>query len=107
MIAYTAAIAGWCSGWVEALIVSPTQVIKVRLQAKEHLGRYSGPLDCVKKHIAEEGPLALFIGLSPTIWRNTVWNTVYFGTMFQIKSLLPKAETKANDLGLTFFSVRR
>lgn len=33
------ALAGFCSGISEALIVTPTQVVKVRLQAKEHLGK--------------------------------------------------------------------
>ena len=41
---------------------------------------------CLIKVVKTEGPQALFIGLGPTIWRNCVWNTVYFGTMFWGKS---------------------
>jgi solute carrier family 25 2-oxodicarboxylate transporter 21 len=100
----SAAIAGWCSGWVEAAIVSPTQVIKVRVQAKEHLGKYHGSVDCLTKLIKEEGPKSLFIGLGPTIWRNTVWNTVYFGSMHFLKAQLPVATTKLQDLSQTFIS---
>lgn len=98
----SASIAGWASGVPEALIVSPTQVIKVRVQAKEHLGRYSGAADCFVKLIKQEGPASLFIGLTPTLWRNTVWNTVYFGTMHFLKSKLPKASSKSMDLAQTF-----
>jgi solute carrier family 25 2-oxodicarboxylate transporter 21 len=50
-----AAVAGLASGTPEALIVSPFQLVKIRLQAKEHVGRYNGALDCVKKTVQQEG----------------------------------------------------
>lgn len=80
------ATSGFIASFPEAFIVTPSQVLKVRLQAKEHLGRYNGLFDCFLNIIRTEGPLALFIGLGPTIWRNCVWNTVYFGTMHWGKS---------------------
>lgn len=39
--------AGFVSGYVEAFIVTPFQVVKVRLQAKEYLGKYNNSIDCV------------------------------------------------------------
>lgn len=42
----TAFLAGIASGPAEAIVVQPFQVVKVRMQAKEHLGRYSSSLDC-------------------------------------------------------------
>ena len=69
-------VAGLASGVPEALIVTPFQVIKVRMQAKEHLGRYSSPIDCVQKTFRSEGVKSIYIGLGPTLWRNCVWNTV-------------------------------
>ena len=35
----SAYIGGFASGIPESLIVTPSQVVKVRLQAKEHLGK--------------------------------------------------------------------
>jgi solute carrier family 25 (mitochondrial 2-oxodicarboxylate transporter), member 21 len=75
------AVSGFIASFPEALIVTPSQVVKVRLQAKEHLGRYTGPWHCFVDIVRKEGPFGLFIGLGPTIWRNCIWNTVYFGVM--------------------------
>eukprot|EP01036_Dinobryon_divergens_P039168 gene39168-51562_t len=99
-----AAIAGFSAGIPESLIVTPAQVVKVRLQAKEHLGRYNNSVDCLKKIVKSEGITVLYVGLGPTIWRNCVWNTVYFGLMHGMKKNLPVATTVAGDLGQTFFS---
>jgi solute carrier family 25 2-oxodicarboxylate transporter 21 len=99
-----AAIAGFASGFPESIIVTPAQVIKVRMQAKDHVGRYSNSLDCLKKSVRSEGLSCLYIGLGPTLWRNTVWNTVYFGVMHRLKNSLPTAQSKAMDLTQTFVS---
>lgn len=85
-------LAGFISGFPEAIIVTPTQVIKVRLQTKEHLGKYKNSVDCLMKIVRQEGPLALCIGLGPTLFRNCVWNTVYFGSMNWIKTRLPPVQ---------------
>jgi solute carrier family 25 2-oxodicarboxylate transporter 21 len=99
-----ASFSGLCAGIPEALIVTPSQVIKVRLQAKEHLGKYNGPIDCISKVYRNEGLGGFFTGLGPTLFRNCVWNTVYFGTMHWGKKLLPKAHSREMDLLQTFFS---
>jgi solute carrier family 25 2-oxodicarboxylate transporter 21 len=91
------ALAGFCSGISEALIVTPTQVVKVRLQAKEHLGKYKNSFDCLSKVVKQEGLSALSIGLGPTLFRNCVWNTVYFASMFWLKEQLP-AQEKGSSL---------
>merc|ERR1719480_218782 len=46
---------GWFSGFFEALTFTPFQVIKVRLMAKEHLGKYKNTFDCTAKIIRTEG----------------------------------------------------
>jgi solute carrier family 25 2-oxodicarboxylate transporter 21 len=95
----SAAVAGFISGIPEATIVTPTQVIKVRLQAKEHLGRYAGPVDCIVKTFRSEGVRGFVTGLGPTLWRNCVWNTVYFGTMHWLKTKLPETnKSKLSNL---------
>lgn len=83
------ALSGAFSGVAEAAVVTPFQVVKVRLQAKEHLGKYTNSLDCVQKLWREEGILAFSNGLSATIGRNSVFNCVYFTVMYQIKQQIP------------------
>lgn len=54
------------------------------------------------KTVRNEGVLALYNGLESTLWRHILWNAGYFGCIFQVRQLLPKAETKkgqmANDI---------
>ena len=102
--ALSAAVSGFVAGVPEALTVTPAQIVKVRLQAREHKGKYNGPVDCVRKLLQEEGISAFLIGLRPTIVRNSIWNTVYFGTMFKLKALLPPTNDKFESLGQTFLS---
>lgn len=99
-----ASIAGLAAGVPEALIVTPFQVVKVRLQAKEHLGKYNGPIDCALKLFRTEGVKGYTIGLGATIIRNCVWNTVYFGSMHWGKKQLPLTESKWTQSLQTFFS---
>jgi solute carrier family 25 2-oxodicarboxylate transporter 21 len=100
----TAGIAGLASGVPEALIVTPTQVIKVRLQAKEHLGRYKGPIDCIQQTFRNDGLAGFYTGIGPTLFRNCVWNTVYFATMHKIKQFFPSSTSRAMDLGINLVS---
>lgn len=72
--------AGAISGVPEALVVTPFQVVKIRLQAREHLGRYSHSFDCVRKIVTTEGVSAFATGLGATIMRNTTWNAFYFSS---------------------------
>jgi solute carrier family 25 (mitochondrial 2-oxodicarboxylate transporter), member 21 len=103
-VSWVAAIGGLVSGVPESLIVTPTQVIKVRMQAKEHLGRYLNPLDCLQKTLTNEGLMSMYIGLGPTLWRNCVWNTVYFGTMHKMKSLTPHSDSQLTEMGITLIT---
>ena len=101
-------IAGAASGVTESVAFSPFQVIKVRLMAKEHLGRYRNSLDCLTKTVREEGVGALTIGLAPTIIRNSIWNSIFYGTLSYLESshLLPPPESAwlkgAHNAGIGF-----
>jgi solute carrier family 25 2-oxodicarboxylate transporter 21 len=72
--------AGAISGVPEALVVTPFQVVKIRLQAKEHLGRYTHSFDCVRKIVTTEGLSAFATGLGATVLRNSIWNAIYFSS---------------------------
>ncbi|PNH07452.1 putative mitochondrial 2-oxodicarboxylate carrier [Tetrabaena socialis] len=65
----------------ESFAFAPFQVIKVRMMAREHLGRYRNSLDCLVQVVRQEGPQALATGLGPTLWRNCIWNSLYYGSM--------------------------
>jgi hypothetical protein len=82
-------IAGFASGIPEAIVVNPFQVIKIRMQSLEHLNKYASISDCFARTLRDEGVAAFTIGLGPTLARNCVWNTVYFGTMYKLKQALP------------------
>ncbi|OMJ18879.1 putative mitochondrial 2-oxodicarboxylate carrier [Smittium culicis] len=95
-------LTGVSAGITEALIVSTPELLKIRLQAKENAGRYSGMTDVIKKVYATEGLKAFFNGLESTIWRHALWNGGYFGSIFMIRDLLPKPESKQGNLAVNF-----
>lgn len=50
-------------GWTTTVVGQPFDIIKVRLQAQQHDAPiYKGAFDCLKKLLANEGPLALYKG---------------------------------------------
>ena len=95
-------LTGATAGATEAFVVVPFELVKIRLQDKASAGKYSGGLDVVSKIVRQEGPLALYNGLESTMWRHILWNAGYFGCIFQVRQLLPEANTKRgkviNDL---------
>jgi solute carrier family 25 (mitochondrial 2-oxodicarboxylate transporter), member 21 len=91
-------LTGATAGATEAVVVVPFELVKIRLQDKASAGKYSGGLDVVSKIIKAEGPLALYNGLESTMWRHIVWNAGYFGCIFQVRQLLPPAETKRGQV---------
>jgi solute carrier family 25 2-oxodicarboxylate transporter 21 len=81
-----AAAAGGVSGVPEAFVLTPFHVVKTRLQAKEHLGRYHNSWQCLSTVVKEEGVIALSNGFMATACRNAMWNSVYFSSMFVLKA---------------------
>ncbi|AGO11360.1 AaceriACR109Wp [[Ashbya] aceris (nom. inval.)] len=93
-------LAGASAGCVEAFVVVPFELVKIRLQ--DVSSSYKGPLDVVRKIVAREGVLAMYNGLESTLWRHALWNGGYFGIIFQTRAMLPQAHNKTqritNDL---------
>ncbi|KAH6894318.1 mitochondrial 2-oxoglutarate/2-oxoadipate transporter-like protein [Thelonectria olida] len=92
-------LTGASAGATESFVVVPFELVKIRLQDKASASKYNGMLDVVAKTIKNEGPLALYQGLESTLWRHILWNAGYFGCIFQVRQLIPKAETKAGQMG--------
>ncbi|KAJ2156099.1 hypothetical protein GGF46_005416 [Coemansia sp. RSA 552] len=97
-----AIMTGVTAGLTEAVIVATPELVKIRLQAKENAGRYTGTMDCVRKIYAQEGLKAFGNGLEATLWRHALWNGGYFGSIFGIKQAMPEAETKKGQLAINF-----
>lgn len=91
-------LTGASAGASEAIVVVPFELVKIRLQDKASAGKYSGPMDVVKKIVANEGILAMYNGLESTMWRHVLWNAGYFGVIHQIRTILPKRETKKGQM---------
>jgi len=81
--------AGGLAGATEMFINCPFEVVKVRMQAKESRGLYSSTLDCAKKLVNSEGLLGLYKGGEPQLWRNAVWNGIYFGIIGTCRQMMP------------------
>lgn len=92
-------LAGIFSGLPEAIVTTPFQVVKIRMQNKELVKLYANDLDCLLKVLSQEGPLALFTGLQSTVLRNSIWNGVYFGSICLISQALgPSADSVLGHL---------
>ncbi|GJJ14002.1 hypothetical protein Clacol_008259 [Clathrus columnatus] len=77
---------GCAAGATESFVVVPFELVKIRLQDKSSM--YAGPMDVVRQTVRTEGPLGLYAGMEATFWRS----------IFQVRSLLPKAETRGAEL---------
>ncbi|OTA61526.1 mitochondrial carrier [Hypoxylon sp. EC38] len=91
-------LTGASAGATESFVVVPFELVKIRLQDKASAGKYTGMIDVVAKTIKNEGILAMYNGLESTMWRHILWNAGYFGCIFQVKELLPKADTKKGEI---------
>ncbi|KAF6756260.1 mitochondrial carrier domain-containing protein [Ephemerocybe angulata] len=95
-------LTGCSAGATESFVVVPFELVKIRLQDKN--STFKGPMDVVKTVIAKEGLLGLYAGMESTFWRHVYWNGGYFGTIYQVKGLLPKAQTPERELLNNFIS---
>ncbi|CAG9999117.1 unnamed protein product [Clonostachys byssicola] len=91
-------LTGASAGATESFVVVPFELVKIRLQDKASAGKYNGALDVVSKTIKSDGLLGLYQGLESTLWRHILWNAGYFGCIFQVRTLLPKADSKRGQM---------
>lgn len=95
-----AVLTGATAGATESFVVVPFELIKIRMQDKS--SSHKSAVGALKSIVKNEGMLSLYNGLEATMWRHVVWNAGYFGSIFQIRTLLPQAETSGqktmNDL---------
>ncbi|KAI1297013.1 hypothetical protein EDD11_007268 [Mortierella claussenii] len=99
LTATQAGFVGSMAGATEAFLVTPFDLVKVRLQDPSSLGVYNGTLDCMRKILGQEGIMTFYHGIETTIWRHATWSGVYFmaihifRTAFPERSGTPKRES--------------
>lgn len=95
-------LTGATAGATESFVVVPFELVKIRIQDKNNGGKYKGITDTVFKIVKEEGVFAMYNGLEATMWRHILWNAGYFGVIFKVRDMMPKADTPTgqtmNDL---------
>ncbi|XP_015523779.1 mitochondrial 2-oxodicarboxylate carrier [Neodiprion virginianus] len=99
----TFSCAGFFAGVTEGALVNPFEVIKVQLQSNRKKMKESPSTILVTKEIIRTKGLGLnglYKGLSATVLRNAVFNSVYFGFYHSVKSYIPLN----NDPWLEFFT---
>lgn len=71
-------VAGFLTGYPESVGVTPFEVVKVRMQSLEHVGRYNSTVECAREIVRCEGISALYTGFRATCARNCTFNGTYF-----------------------------
>ncbi|KAJ7156178.1 mitochondrial carrier domain-containing protein [Mycena filopes] len=95
-------LTGCSAGATESFVVVPFELVKIKMQDKTSV--FKGPMEVVRHIIKADGVLGLYAGMESTFWRHLWWNGGYFGVIFQVRALLPKAETQQATLTNNFIS---
>jgi len=89
-------LTGCSAGATESFVVVPFELVKIKLQDKA--STFKGPMDVVKSIFKSEGVLGFYAGMESTFWRHVWWNGGYFGSIYQVKALLPKPQDKGQEM---------
>jgi len=93
---------GCAAGASESFVVVPFELVKVKLQDKT--STFTGPKDVVKQIVRKDGLLGLYAGMEATFWRQFWWNGGFFGTIFHVRTMLPKPQNAQSELFNNFIS---
>ncbi|KAI5054882.1 hypothetical protein GOP47_0030027 [Adiantum capillus-veneris] len=88
-------LAALTTGALAITVASPTDLVKVRLQAEGKLPpgvprRYSGAMNAYSTIVKQEGVKALWTGLGPNVARNAIINAAELASYDQVKQTLLK-----------------
>lgn len=96
---YQHTLSGCVAGFVQCIVVGPTELIKARLQiqgdAVSTSGRcsrgrlvFAGPIDCIKQSYSRHGIKGLMAGMSGTIYREIPGYAVLFACYEGLKTMI-------------------
>mmetsp|Transcript_1620 Transcript_1620/g.4280 ORF Transcript_1620/g.4280 Transcript_1620/m.4280 type:complete len:278 (-) Transcript_1620:1054-1887(-) len=98
-----ATVCGGVTGIAAAIVATPTELIKCRLQAQISGAAvsYSGPVDVARSVLAARGIGGLYKGFVATLLREIPGNALYFGCYEACKSAFVRARglTSKSELG--------
>lgn len=106
-------VAGGIAGGVASAVANPTDLIKVRLQTdgmlKDAEGqllpkKYSGMVDALSKTVSEEGVLALWTGVGPTVGRAVALAAAELATYDEAKGQIKKLNIFGDGIPLVMAS---
>jgi len=89
-------LTGCSAGATESFVVVPFELVKIKLQDKS--STFAGPMEVVKAIYRSDGALGFYAGMESTFWRHVWWNGGYFGSIYQVKALLPKPKDKGQEM---------
>mmetsp|Transcript_20866 Transcript_20866/g.38067 ORF Transcript_20866/g.38067 Transcript_20866/m.38067 type:complete len:294 (-) Transcript_20866:146-1027(-) len=84
-------LAGACGGFSEAVLaVTPIETLKTRVtdDMRRGTGKYTGSFDALKKIVMSEGPMGLYMGVVPTIAKQSTNQAVRFPSQYYAKQFL-------------------
>jgi len=86
-------ISGSISGGVGSLLITPSEMVKIRLQIqmnKKNESKYKSAIDCLIQVYREEGRTGIFYGLKATMYREVPSFGIYFGSYELFRKLVEK-----------------
>ncbi|KAK5971289.1 Mitochondrial 2-oxodicarboxylate carrier [Trichostrongylus colubriformis] len=99
-------VAGLFVGFTEGLVMCPFEVVKVRLQAEREvpLMKQKSSAAMAREIIRADGmgSNGLYRGFNACFWMHGVWNMVYFGFYYSLKTMLPSAEVCISSVSIFF-----
>lgn len=101
---YSLYASGALAGMTECFFIAAPETVKVRMQSKAYIGMYLNTADGVSKILRQEGVAAFTRGFEPSLWRQGVWNGIFFGTSPFFSGMLQSAGiNKDSTLALKFW----
>ncbi|KAL1551554.1 Mitochondrial arginine transporter bac2 [Salvia divinorum] len=91
------ALGGFGTGATQSLLLSPVELLKIRLQLDNKAGTLRGPGDVARSIIRSEGLRGMYRGLGITVLRDAPSHGVYFWTYEYVREQLHPGCRKSGD----------
>ncbi|KAJ1920365.1 hypothetical protein H4219_001340 [Mycoemilia scoparia] len=102
------AIAGLGAGWTVALVATPVETLKVRLQTQYATGSgekrlYAGPIDCARQLVRQNGIFGLWHGLQATLLQRSFFFFLW-GSYSVYTDMLHSLKYTKSSLGIPYYA---
>lgn len=101
-------LAGSTARVIAVTMISPLELLKTKMQ---HLGKEGGVLPVAKdiwSAVRNQGPIALYRGLVPTLWRDVPFSAIYWAGYENFRSAFKRGlalrESASNNFFLSFLA---